>query len=249
MTSHQSSGQPSDTPQSMNLSNSPFCEQVVLATASPRRHTLMSVAGLNYIILPADIDEQPQDDEQPKQYVERLAIEKGHVSGTNYISHIVNGTRETTSPRELPKNRRTLCHCEKKHLVISADTVVVHNNNILGKARDRDQAKQFLALLAGNSHQVLTGVAIHELSCSSGYIALRHHAVIATTVHMRQYTPHMITCYLDKNEWQGIAGSYTSQGAGAGLIASIEGSFSNVVGLPVSHLLVELDLILEARHR
>jgi len=223
-----------------------FCQQCVLATASPRRHVLAAVAGLTYVVRPADIDERIIDGETPSPYVERLAIHKGSTSATHYFE-------EATRPEA------TICRCRKKHLVISADTVVVHGNEIFGKASDRKQAMHVLSQLSGKTHHVLTGIAVHTLLLRSASnkkaefeettlvrAKLEHKAVIKTDVHMRPYTRHMIERYLDQNEWEGIAGSYTSQGAGSGLIARIEGSFSNVVGLPISHLLEAIGTIVGA---
>lgn len=111
-------------------------------------------------------------------------------------------------------------------VVVGADTTIDIDNDILGQPRDRDEAQAMLRRLSGRTHRVHTGVAVYAgekiQSC-----------VVTTLVSCVPITDEMLTWYLDTNEWQGKAGAYAIQGQGAALVATIRGSYSNVVGLPL----------------
>lgn len=116
-------------------------------------------------------------------------------------------------------------------LVIGADTIVVEGDGILGKPADDEDARRMLNRLSGRSHVVLTGVAAVDVD--RGVTAAE---VCSTTVWMMALPPEVIEAYLRTGEPRGKAGSYAIQGRGGILIERVEGSYSNVVGLPV-HLL------------
>lgn len=112
-------------------------------------------------------------------------------------------------------------------VVLCADTTVALGRRIMEKPRDRAEAEKFLTLLSGRRHQVITGVAVRSND------RLIHRAVM-TRVAFKRIADIEMKAYLDSNEWQGKAGGYGIQGRAAALIPSINGSYSNVVGLPLA---------------
>ncbi|MDT8273132.1 MAG: Maf family protein [Desulfomonilia bacterium] len=118
-------------------------------------------------------------------------------------------------------------------LVIGADTVVVQGGEILGKPRDHDEARRYLVQLQNSRHDVLTGYTITY----RGESVTR---VITTAVHFRAMTDDEISWYIATGEPMDKAGAYALQGAGSLFIDRIEGSYTNVIGLPVSELYQDL---------
>jgi septum formation protein len=116
-------------------------------------------------------------------------------------------------------------------LVLGVDTVVVLGRRVLGKARDRGEARTYLAALAGRRHEVYSG--LHLLSRERSFTG---HAV--TGVTFRPLAPADIDAYVASGEWRERAGAYAIQGLGSTLVAGVDGDYFNVVGLPVP-LLVE----------
>lgn len=114
--------------------------------------------------------------------------------------------------------------------ILGADTVVTDGRRIFGKARHREEARAILSALAGTRHQVITGVAILDVD------GARLIASETTHVRMRAMSYREIEAYLDTNEWQGKAGAYGIQDHGDKFVQCVEGSFSNVVGLPMELL-------------
>ncbi|RMC36315.1 Maf family protein [Paracoccus alkanivorans] len=114
-----------------------------------------------------------------------------------------------------------------KEAVLTADTTVAVGRRILGKPADRGEAAAFMRLMSGRRHRVLTAVALRH----AGRTRLRQ---VETLVRMRPIDPAALERYLDFGDWQGKAGAYAIQGAAAEFIPWIQGSFSAVVGLPLS---------------
>ena len=111
--------------------------------------------------------------------------------------------------------------------LLTADTTVAVGRRILGKPADRDEAAAFMRLMSGRRHVVLTAIALRHGSRT----ALR---LVESKVRMRSIDPVALERYLDAGDWQGKAGGYAIQGAAAAFIPWLEGSFSAVVGLPLS---------------
>jgi septum formation protein len=116
-------------------------------------------------------------------------------------------------------------------VVLAADTIVLVGGEILGKPRDAAQAVDYLARLAGRAHQVVGGIALAQ---DGDVIA---DAVEVTEVIFRALTAVEVESYVALGEWEGRAGGYAIQGAGAALVRSITGDYLNVVGLPLARLL------------
>ncbi|VDS09269.1 Maf-like protein YhdE [Paracoccus haematequi] len=112
-------------------------------------------------------------------------------------------------------------------VLLCADTTVAVGRRILGKPESRDQAAAFMRLMSGRRHRVLTAVALR-------YGDTTRDRLVETTVRMRPIGAAELQAYLDIGDWQGKAGGYAIQGAAAAFIPWIQGSFSSVVGLPLS---------------
>lgn len=123
-------------------------------------------------------------------------------------------------------------------IVIGADTIVVYGKKIFGKARTAAEAERMLWKLRGRSHRVVTGIAIIDaVRCTEASKA------VSTTVWFRKMTRKEIAAYVKTGEWRGKAGAYAAQGLGGRLIERISGDFYNVVGLPLSSLISEMEKI------
>jgi septum formation protein len=131
--------------------------------------------------------------------------------------------------------RKALAVTGADGLVLGADTLVTLDGAILGKPRDRDQAVEYVARLAGRTHQVVGGIALARDG------AVFAEAVDVTDVTFRALTAQQVEDYVAVGEWQGRAGGYAIQGRGATLVRSITGDYLNVVGLPLARLLDLLD--------
>ena len=183
---------------------------LLLASQSPRRQELLRQIGVRFAVLPPTVIEVPQAGESPAAYVQRLALAKAEV-----------GSRLRP---ELP--------------VLGADTVVVHRGRILEKPRDRADGLAMLESLAGDSHLVMTGVAL----CRGNDQRV---LVVTTEVHFRAISSAEAERYWATGEPADKAGGYGIQGFGAVFIAHLEGSYSNVVGLPLTEtqaLLAQFDV-------
>lgn len=112
-------------------------------------------------------------------------------------------------------------------MILAADTVVALGRRILGKASTVEEARHYLSLLSGRRHRVYSGISL--ITPDSGKIS----RVVATTVIFKRLSPAEFDYYLSHDEWQGKAGAYAIQGLAARFIKGINGSYSNVVGLPL----------------
>lgn len=142
---------------------------------------------------------------------------------------------ETPHKNELPRPYAARLAVEKAQaiesddLILSADTVVAVGRRILGKPEDAGQAAQFLMLLSGRRHRVITGVALRL----GDKVWSRQ---VETVVKFKRLSDMEISAYLRSNEWQGKAGGYAIQGIGGAFIPAINGSYTNVVGLPLTEV-------------
>jgi septum formation protein len=176
--------------------------QIYLASASPRRRELLRQMGVAYRLLAVAVDETPLSNERAHSYVARLAHAKAQ-AGVQTLG------------------RRKPCP------VLGADTaVVVDNDVILGKPRDREEGLAMLAQLSGREHQVLSAVAL----ATSTRAAVK---VQESRVRFRELTPLECADYWDSRESLDKAGGYGIQGRAAAFISELHGSYSGVMGLPL----------------
>ncbi|MDD4241476.1 MAG: Maf family protein [Smithellaceae bacterium] len=180
---------------------------LILASASPRREELLRSLGLSFTILPAHIDETWQEGETPAAHVKRLAREKAAAMAVKHPQAIVLG----------------------------ADTIVALDGLILGKPKNRKQAREMLQRLSGRTHTVFTGFAIAQKS--RGAAKTR---VVRSAVRFKVIDPDEMRWYIASAEPYDKAGGYAAQGMGASFIKSIRGSYTNVIGLPVCEVMEEL---------
>lgn len=190
---------------------------IVLASTSPRRIDLMNQIGLRVTIIPPQLDETAKKGEKPKQLVKRLAYEKALSIKTEALK------------------KQGSC------LILAADTIVVSpsGQEILGKPKHKNDARRMLQILSGKTHQVLTGycwLKVHPKKPDQKVTQL-----VQSKVKMRPISPKAITQYVSTGEPMDKAGSYAAQGLGMSLIESIEGSYANVIGLPISQVLQNLE--------
>jgi septum formation protein len=180
---------------------------MILASESPRRRELLSVVGVPFRVIPAGVDEIPRPGEPPSRFVRRAALDKGEAVAALHPSSFV----------------------------LSADTIVVSDGRILGKPRDRAEARRMLSRLAGREHKVYTAVCL--LCRDRGY---RDLGMESTRVRFRPLSAAEIAAYARTGECDDKAGAYAAQGAGVLLIDRVAGSFSNVVGLPMTRAVAML---------
>ena len=187
----------------MQPSNNASNKALILASNSPRRKELMRQIGLDFRVDPADVDESVLPDESPEGYAVRVALDKARVAAAR------SGTG----------------------IVIAADTIVVLDDEILGKPADPGDAERMLKLLSGNVHRVITGLAV--MDAASGKALTR---TSITRVWFRSLALQEIISYVATGEPLDKAGAYGIQERGALLVDKIEGCYFNVVGLPLSLL-------------
>lgn len=180
--------------------------RLVLASESPRRKALLAQAGIvPDLIRAASLDETPLKGELPRAYALRLAAEKAETVATKY--------------RQL--------NPAAPAFVLGADTVVAAGRRILPKPEDAEGVRACLQLLSGRQHQVLTAVAV---ATPEGALRTR---IVVTRVAFRRLTAADIQSYADCREGQGKAGGYAIQGRAEIFVTRLNGSYSNVVGLPL----------------
>ena len=172
--------------------------RLVLASRSPRRAELLRAAGFEFTVRVVEVDETPREGEPSREYVLRLAAEKA---------------RAVTA--------------DDDEIVLAADTTVVLGSEIMGKPRDEADAARMLRALAGQRHEVITGICLRR--------GVREVCDIASTaVWFAELSEGEIADYVASGEPMDKAGAYGIQGLASRFIERIEGSYSNVVGLPVA---------------
>ncbi|WNC68123.1 Maf family protein [Thalassotalea nanhaiensis] len=173
-----------------------------LASKSPRRQELLKQIAEQFELVSADINEVAFKDEVAEKFVLRMAIEKAQAGLKNVV---------TINPSDW---------------VLGSDTIVVNNNNILGKPKDFEDCLQMLSGLSNKKHQVMTAIAVINADTVLS-------EVVVTDVVFRAITDVEIKDYWQSGEPQDKAGSYGIQGLAGKFVKRIEGSYSSVVGLPL----------------
>ena len=177
-----------------------------LASASPRRLELLRQIGLQPLRIDARVDETPLAGETAEEAVRRLARAKAEDAARR-------------DPRLAPG------------VILGADTAVVVDREMLGKPRDADEAARMLRRLRGRTHRVLTGVSLRRTDDDRDVTDFAE-----TRVRFREFDDRTLAGYVASGEPADKAGAYGIQGRGAILVDRIEGSWSNVVGLPLERL-------------
>ena len=177
--------------------------RLILASASPRRAELLRAAGIEFDVIPADVDEAMDPEDHPVGYARRVAQLKAEA----VIPHAPGRP------------------------VLGADTIVVIVNEVLGKPVDAADARRMLGLLSGRAHTVMTAVCLVNPAAGSGRVQT---SVARTTVEIAPLSHAEIAWYVASGEPAGKAGGYAIQGLGSRFVTRIDGSYSNVVGLPVA---------------
>ena len=173
--------------------------RLILGSASPRRRELLAQVGIvPDLIVSPEIDETPNKGELPRPYCLRMALAKASVVAA-----------------------------DSQDLVLTADTTVAVGRRILGKPVGAAEAAQFLLLMAGRRHQVITAVVLRM----GDKVWSR---VVDSSVAFKRLSDEEISAYLRSMEWQGRAGGYAIQGLASALIPWIGGSYSAIVGLPLA---------------
>ena len=204
--------------------------RLVLASASPRRAELLRAAGFSFDVVPAEVDERVRAAEAPGDYVRRLAGEKSAAVWT-YVARPFQG-REGGAESPVLRDRdrgpeRAAPQEEVSLVVLGADTVVVVDGEILGKPRDDREAAGMLRRLSGRRHEVITGVSVRSTAGERGLVE-------TTGVYIVDLREEDVAWYVASGEGRDKAGAYAIQGLASRFIPRIEGSYSNVVGLPVA---------------
>ena len=183
---------------------------LILASASPRRKDLLKDLGLRLKTVPAEVREIPYPEENPVSFSKRMAEEKAGIVSSLY-------------PRQW---------------ILGADTVVVSGGKILGKPRNFQEAKKFLHLLSGDTHQVITGFCLKHRVLNRSFIQS-----VSTRVRFKSLSREEIDWYVRTGEPLDKAGAYAIQGKGSFCVKEIKGSYTNVVGLPLTEVLEALEKV------
>jgi nucleoside triphosphate pyrophosphatase len=184
-----------------------------LASASPRRHELLTQIGVRFDVVNVDVDETPLAKESPEDYVQRVALAKAQA-----------GLKTLGDDPEV--------------VVLGGDTSVICNGQVFGKPENQAHALEMLMALSGAEHEVYSAISVVSA-------ARQTTRLVKTTVRFRDLSEQECEAYWQTGEPQGKAGGYAIQGLGSVFVASIEGSYTGVVGLPVAEtaqLLADFDV-------
>ena len=176
--------------------------KIILASNSPRRKELLTKHNIAFDVIPSNIEEVLNTNLNPVENVMSLAKQKALDVYSN---------------------------CQLTP-ILAADTIVVYNNEILGKPKDELDAFRMLRLLSGKTHEVITGVAL----VTNGVVNTYH---VVSKVTFKEISDEEILEYIKTKEPMDKAGSYAIQGIGSKFIDSYEGDFDNIVGLPMKLVL------------
>lgn len=180
-------------------------KKIVLASASPRRKEILEKIGLKFTVVKSDFEEYVNPKLKPHELVKKLSLEKA----------------------------RVVFEKHKDSIIISADTIVVCKEKILGKPKNKEDARRMLKFLSGKVHLVITGFTIID---GNNVITKSK----ATKVQMKKISNEEINSYIQTREPFDKAGAYAIQGIAKKFIEKIEGDLFNAIGLPINSLVKEL---------
>ncbi|MEC7871552.1 MAG: Maf family protein [Candidatus Neomarinimicrobiota bacterium] len=192
----------------MNLLNN--LGKIILASKSPRREQILNKINLNFEIVPSNIDENFDAKLEPSRYVKLCAEKKANKVSLSY----------------------------KNNYIIGADTIVVLNNKILGKPKDKTESHEMLKMLSGKTHKVFSGVSIQKYDKK-----INESFYCMTDVTLNILSDDLISYYIKKYKPFDKAGSYGIQDWFSSQVSSINGCYYNVMGLPLSELFKRLVIL------
>ena len=181
---------------------------LILASSSSRRQEILSSAGIEFEVIPSEVDESFLQGESPEGQVVRLARMKALKAAEKH----------------------------RDRWVLAVDTIVVIDGKILGKPRGRRGAEKMLQMLSGREHRVITGYCLMQASSGKN-----REGKVITRVRFKPLSPEEIRWYLDTGEPFDKAGGYAIQGKAAFMVKEINGSYTNVVGLPLTEVVEALE--------
>ena len=184
---------------------------LILASSSPRRRELLTQAGFSFRVLALPVQEDRHPGEDPVLYTQRLARAKAEA-----VFHAESATPRVQS-----------IHAQDPLLVLGADTIVVCDDQVLGKPADPNEAMRMLQLLSGRTHQVVTGVCV--VSAAGVDVAAE-----TTSVAMHTLSEQEMRDYIATGEPVDKAGAYAIQGRAGRWVPRVYGCYFNVVGLPLA---------------
>lgn len=175
-------------------------KQIILASGSPRRKQILEQGGLNFTVEVSDYEEKSIPGVVPSEFVETLSLEKAKAVAKNHNDAII----------------------------IGADTIVVLDNQILGKPKTKEDAREMLKKLSGNTHSVFTGFTVID---TVNKRTITNH--VETRIRFKNLSEEEISGYVETGEPMDKAGAYGVQDRGALFVEYIEGDYSSVMGLPI----------------
>lgn len=187
---------------------------LLLASGSPRRREILETLRIPIVVRSASVDESTQAGESAAAYLERIALAKLAAAQRAFAAEPLAAT-----------------------VILVADTSVIVDGAILGKPASSSEAEAMIARLAGRTHEVWTRFALGR---SRGGEVL-HAQTVVTNVTFRALTPARVQAYAASGEGLDKAGAYAVQGLGVALVERIDGSYSNVVGLPACEVVIALE--------
>lgn len=180
---------------------------LILASQSPRRKDLLEQKGLKFSIVPSDFDESIISEETPQSYVKRLAYHKA----------------------------KSVLEKYPNDLIIGADTIVVHNQEIIGKPKDEQDAFLMLKRLVGQKHHVYTAVSLVNREKDVTWLSYAE-------VTFKHVSDDDLWNYVKTKEPMDKAGAYGIQGIGSFLVLSYYGNYHTIMGLPIDEVMEQLSL-------
>ena len=220
--------------------------KLILASGSPRRHELLTRAQLDFTVMSVDIDETPDANESPKDYIERMVATKAEAA-LQQLNKELN--------KNLKNNQTDLL---ESIIILTADTigVLADGKTVLVKPDNRKDAYRMWQQMSDNIHEVWTAVQATQVSLSSKAANDLNHEPVLQVVNQQQITERtevtfialsteMMSDYWESGEPADKAGGYGIQGLGAAWVSRINGSYTNVVGLPLAQTLALINEIQE----
>ena len=220
--------------------------ELILASGSPRRHELLTRAQLDFTVMSVDIDETPHANESPKDYIERMVATKAEAA-LQQLNKELN--------KNLKNNQTDLL---ESVIILTADTigVLADGKTVLVKPDNRKDAYRMWQQMSDNVHEVWTAVQATQVSLSSKAANDLNHEPVLQVVNQQQITERtevtfialsteMMSDYWESGEPADKAGGYGIQGLGAAWVSRINGSYTNVVGLPLAQTLALINEIKE----